>query len=363
MQDQGLIVVNKDLDLSSFAVVSRLRKILGLKRIGHAGTLDPFATGVLPVAFGRATGAIQFMQNYDKTYEVLAVLGTQTDSGDREGQVIAQAAPELLATVFADLQAGAMAEALDDHQGQLNQVPPMYSALKYQGRPLYAYARAGQEVRREARQVQVQVQDWALFDRSAWPNFAARHAYLLRPDSSPLASYFFYAKVRVSKGTYIRAWIDDLGEALGIHAYCEGLCRVQCGPFSGENAPTTDQLFKVWRSCGQNAIASRARLKALGFILPLQAAFPDWPHWSLDLGQALALVQGKTLDISRESLAACLGVEPQDLPQGATADFSVQVVLTYQDDMLAMGQAMAGPQGFYLKSKRVFASHEDLSRA
>lgn len=363
MQDQGLIIVNKDLNLSSFAVVSRLRKILGLKRIGHAGTLDPFATGVLPVAFGRATGAIQFMQDYDKTYEVLAVLGTRTDSGDREGQIIAQSEPDHLAAVFADLQAGGMADKLAKHQGQLDQVPPMYSALKYQGRPLYAYAREGKEVERESRPVQVKLQDWALFDRSSWSSFASKHAYLTRPDLSPSASYFFYAKLQVSKGTYIRTWIDDLGEDLGIHAYCEGLCRVQCGPFDLAYAPSTEQLFEIWRSCGKDAMATKSKLQELSFIRPLNAAFPVWPQWSLNTDQALALTQGKILDISRADLAACLGEGAEALPQTADADFSAQLVLLYRDQMLAMGQVFAGPQGYYVKSMRVFASHEDLSRA
>lgn len=361
MLDQGLIITNKDLDISSFAVVARLRKILRLKRIGHAGTLDPFATGVLPVAIGRATGAIQFMQDYDKTYEVLASLGTRTDSGDREGQVLAQIPPEDLALAFEELKAGGLADKLKAHQGLLDQVPPMYSALKYQGRPLYAYAREGQEVERAPRQIQVQIEDWDLLDRSQLPSFTLQHRDLLPPDLSPSATHFFFARLKVSKGTYIRSWIDDLGEDLGLHAYCEGLCRVQCGPFNLDRAPTTEELFDLWRSCGQNAQATIDQLRALGLLRPLAAGFPDWPHKSLDFDQALALTQGKILEISREELATCLGRSVQELDPLPDPNFSARIVLTYRDQMLAMGQVLSGPQGYYLKSIRVFASHEDLS--
>lgn len=362
MQEAGILIVNKDPDISSFAVIARLRKILALKRIGHAGTLDPFATGVLPVALARATGAIQFMQAYDKTYEVLAVLGTRTASGDREGEVLAQVSADQLNSAWLDLKAGQLQEKLLDHQGQLDQVPPMYSALKYQGRPLYSYAREGKELERKTRKVQVKLEDWELLDRDQLAAFQTQHPYLLPPSLPAEARYFFYARLQVSKGTYIRSWIDDLGEDLGVHAYCEGLCRVSCGPFQLANSLTTEDLFEVWRSCGQDAKASWTWLQDQGYIQPLLAAFPGWPRLPLTSEQALALTQGKLLDVSAEDLLACLA-SPADLPDLVSSTPGPQLILTYEGTMLAMGQIFLASQGYYIKSMRVFASHEDLSRA
>ena len=202
----GILNINKPLQLTSHDVVRRIRRASGQRRVGHAGTLDPMATGVLLVCLGKATRVAEYLADAHKRYRARAVLGITTDTYDQEGKVASQEpCPQLEA---ADLQA-----ALQRFTGRIQQIPPMYSAVKMGGRPLYRLARRGVTVERKPRSVEIQgieLLEWA-----------------------PPALLF---EVECSKGTYIRSLAHDLGQSLGCGAYLSELVRLSSGPFSVEDA-------------------------------------------------------------------------------------------------------------------------------
>lgn len=208
----GFLVIDKPAGISSHDVVNRVRRILGTKRVGHTGTLDPFATGVLPIAVGEGTKAIQFLDEGEKAYEAVIRLGLVTDTLDITGSVMQEQNPggvgqEQLLNVMAALT------------GKINQIPPMYSAIKQGGQPLYKLARKGVEVERASRQVTI-------------------HSFELLGFEMPLAT----VRVRCSRGTYVRTLADDLGRLLGCGACLTQLRRTMSGPFRLDDAMTLDQL-------------------------------------------------------------------------------------------------------------------------
>ncbi|QOX78709.1 tRNA pseudouridine(55) synthase TruB [Trichlorobacter lovleyi] len=208
----GFLVIDKPAGISSHDVVNRVRRILGTRKVGHTGTLDPFATGVLPIAVGEGTKAIQFLDEGEKAYEAVIRLGLVTDTLDITGAVLQEHDP---AGVRQEQLLGAMARLT----GGISQVPPMYSAIKQGGQPLYKLARKGVEVERAARQVTI-------------------HSFELLGFSSPLAT----VRVHCSRGTYVRTLADDLGKLLGCGACLTALRRTMSGPFRLEAAMTLDQL-------------------------------------------------------------------------------------------------------------------------
>ena len=188
----SLLIVDKPSGPSSFTVVKRVRALLGKRRekVGHGGTLDPFASGVLPICIGEGTKVLAFLLDADKAYEAVARFGVETDTLDVTGKVVAEHG-------VGDLSAVAVEAALIAFRGPIEQVPPMYSALKRDGRPLYSYARAGETVERAARKVTIHELEMVGFEA---------------PDRARL-------RVRCSKGTYIRSLAADLGTRLGIGAH------------------------------------------------------------------------------------------------------------------------------------------------
>jgi tRNA pseudouridine55 synthase len=211
----GVLLLDKPKGLSSNDALQKCKWLLRAEKAGHTGTLDPLATGVLPLCFGAATKFSQLHLDADKTYEAVAVLGLKTSTGDAEGEVIAERpVPALTDAEVATL------ERL--FTGPLRQVPPMHSALKKDGKPLYEYARAGQEVEREARNVTV-------------------HALSLSLDRSGERPALRFT-ARVSKGTYIRTLAEDIGEALGCGAHLSFLRRTATGPFHVAQCVTLDAL-------------------------------------------------------------------------------------------------------------------------
>jgi tRNA pseudouridine55 synthase len=198
----GVIVVDKPIGITSFEVVRRVRRAARIKKIGHGGTLDPLASGVLPVCLGEATKLAQFLLDADKEYEVTLCLGVETDTFDAGGTVVARRDP-------AAVGEGDVRAALPALTGSIQQVPPAFSALKRDGRPLYDYARAGEPVTAAARTVVVHELELA--------GWAGPEAVSLR--------------VRCSKGTYIRSLVADLGRALGPGAHVTALRRTRSGPF------------------------------------------------------------------------------------------------------------------------------------
>ncbi|MEX1167406.1 MAG: tRNA pseudouridine(55) synthase TruB [Hydrogenophaga sp.] len=211
----GVLLLDKPLGLSSNQALQKAKWLLRAEKAGHTGTLDPLATGVLPLCFGAATKFSQLHLDADKTYETVVRLGLKTSTADAEGDVI-----EMRAVTCTP---GQVVEVLDRFTGEIEQVPPMHSALKKDGKPLYEYARDGETVEREARRVTIH--DLDLLDMQ------------LSGDAPSLR-----LRVRCSKGTYIRTLGEDIGEALGCGGHLVQLRRVATGPFSTEQCVTLEAL-------------------------------------------------------------------------------------------------------------------------
>lgn len=209
----GLIVVDKPAGHTSHDVVARVRRLTGIRRVGHAGTLDPFATGVVVVAVGRATRMLQFVQDTDKVYLAHIVLGAETDSADVDGKVIARTSPDTWPTEEQLL------DALREQTGSFEQVPPAFSAIKVGGQPLYRKARAGIDVDVPSRTVVVH----------------GMHVVEYNPPDVVVA-------IHCGKGTYVRAIARDLGAALGTLGYCHGLRRLATGAFAIDQAWSIEAL-------------------------------------------------------------------------------------------------------------------------
>ena len=240
----GVLLLDKPLGLSSNDALQKAKWLLRAEKAGHTGTLDPLATGVLPLCFGAATKFSQLHLDADKTYEAVARLGVTTSTGDAEGDVLQQR--EVFAT------ADDLAAATARFTGRIRQVPPMHSALKKDGKALYEYARAGIEVEREAREVQIYALNMAFAEES--PPHAAIKII-----------------VKCSKGTYIRTLGEDVGAALGCGAHLTALRRTGTGGFGLQDCVTLAQL---------EAMDEDQRLACL---LPVEALLPG--HVRVTLAQ------------------------------------------------------------------------------
>jgi tRNA pseudouridine55 synthase len=210
----GIFPVDKPEGISSFRLVQAVRRLLQLRKVGHSGTLDPFASGVLVICAGRAaTRLIPWLMEGDKEYEATLQLGVVTDTQDREGKVLAR-------HQVPHLDAGVIAECLERFTGKQMQTPPSYSALKHKGKPLYYYARKGIPVVKEQRQIEIKELQCVAFNRNA-------------------------LKVRIvcSKGTYVRTLGADMGEFLGCGAHLSELKRTRNGCFSLIESLPGEQLF------------------------------------------------------------------------------------------------------------------------
>jgi tRNA pseudouridine55 synthase len=214
----GIFNINKPAGLTSFDVVARIKRWSGQRHTGHAGTLDPEASGVLPVCLGQATRVIEYLFNETKIYRTQVVFGITTDTYDLTGKVTHTADASGISREM-------VASALCHFRGQILQTPPMYSALKYHGQPLYKLARSGIEVPRQSRPAKIhslEILDW----------------------QPPVVTL----RVVCGKGTYIRSLAHDLGESLGCGASMQSLVRLKVGPFSLEEALTLPQLEEAFHS-------------------------------------------------------------------------------------------------------------------
>lgn len=217
--DNGeVILIDKDADKSSFNIVHRLRKITGVKKIGHAGTLDPKATGLLILCTGKKTKEISKFQDLKKVYSGIITLGKKTSSMDSETETL-----EEKSTV--DITPEKIEEVRKTFLGKIMQLPPMYSAIKHKGKSLYKYARKGVEIERQLREVEI---------------YDFEITKYIEPD--------VYFKITCSKGTYIRVIADDFGNKLGCGGYLKKLRREAIGEYSVENAYTIDEFEKKFNS-------------------------------------------------------------------------------------------------------------------
>ena len=240
--------------MSANGALQTARRLLNAAKAGHTGTLDPMASGLLPLTFGEATKFSQMLLDADKVYEAVVQLGVDTDSGDADGAVIA--------TRPVAVDRAALEAVLTRFRGEIEQVPPMYSALKRDGKALYEYARAGIELEREARQVTI-------------------HALELLD----FAGERFSIRVHCSKGTYIRSLAMDIGAALGCGGHLAALRRTAIGGFDLAAAVTLEHL---------ESTAEGARDALLA---PVDALVAGFPVLTLDADSARALLQGRTLGL------------------------------------------------------------------
>jgi tRNA pseudouridine55 synthase len=253
-QVHGVLVLDKPRGFSSNAALQKVRWLLNAEKAGHTGSLDPLATGVLPLCFGEATKFSQYLLDADKGYSTVAQLGVTTTTGDAEGEVLERRAVAV--------DEAAIQTALPAFRGQIEQIPPMYSALKRDGQPLYKLARAGEVVEREARSVTI----------------ARLELLALQEDRATL-------EVACSKGTYVRTLVEDLGARLGCGAHVAELRRTQAGPFGLAQAISLEELEAAHAEGGSEALDR--------FLLPVDSGLEHWPLVQLTQHSAYYWLHGQ----------------------------------------------------------------------
>jgi len=252
----GMLLLDKPMGITSNAALQKVKRLFNACKAGHTGSLDPLATGVLPLCFGEATKFSQFLLDADKYYRARIRLGITTDSGDADGEVMeTKPVPEI--------SDEALERVLDNYRGEITQVPSMFSALKVDGQPLYKLARQGVEVEREARPVTIY--ELEVQDRSG--------------DE-------FTLEVRCSKGTYVRTLAEDIGRDLGCGAHVAGLRRLAAGPFKIEETVSIQQLEEL--------LEQERDLK----LQPVGAAVKDWPAVELPEVTASYIRQGQPVQVA-----------------------------------------------------------------
>ncbi|MCC4310502.1 tRNA pseudouridine(55) synthase TruB [Alcanivorax marinus] len=251
----GILLLDKSQGVTSNGALQMAKKMFAAAKAGHTGSLDPLATGMLPICFGEATKFSQFLLDADKRYQVTARLGVTTETGDADGEV--------RDTRPVDVSEARALEALDRFLGDIEQVPSMYSAIKHNGTPLYKLAREGITVERKPRAVAIH---------------EIRDARLLDGDRLEF-------EVACSKGTYVRSLVEDVGEVLGCGAHVIGLRRLSAGPYPAERMMTLEQLGEIKAEGGFEALDD--------YLLPLSTSVADWPRVALGDNAAYYLRQGQ----------------------------------------------------------------------
>jgi tRNA pseudouridine55 synthase len=250
----GILLLDKPSGITSNDALQQVKHLYFAKKAGHTGSLDPLASGLLPICMGEATKVSAFLLDADKRYEVRCQLGVRTTTADAEGEVLETRPVEQ----YTDQQLEAV---LDEFRGDIEQIPPMYSALKHEGQRLYKLARQGVEVEREARPVTIyelsisgRGQDWIDID------------------------------VHCSKGTYVRTLVEDMGERLGCGAHVAALRRTAVGPYDEQRLVTLERLQEL----KQNDLPAMDAL-----LLPIETALTQWPDVELSADAAFYLQQGQ----------------------------------------------------------------------
>ncbi|ELY4671840.1 tRNA pseudouridine(55) synthase TruB [Cronobacter muytjensii] len=277
----GVLLLDKPQGLSSNDALQKVKRLYNANRAGHTGALDPLATGMLPVCLGEATKFSQYLLDSDKRYRVVARLGQRTDTSDADGTVV-----EERPVTFSEQ---ALQDALESFRGDTLQVPTMFSALKYQGKPLYEYARQGIEVPREARPITVY------------------ELLFIRHEGNELE-----LEVHCSKGTYIRTIIDDLGEKLGCGAHVTYLRRLTVSKYPVERMVTLEQLNALLEAAQQQEIAPSELLDPL--LMPMDSPASDYPVVNLPLTSSVYFKNGnpvRTSDAPSEGLVRVTEGEAQ----------------------------------------------------
>ena len=253
----GILVVDKPAGISSNDVVQQAKRLFGAQKVGHTGSLDPLATGVLPLCFGEATKFSQYLLDADKKYWAQVRLGITTETADADGQVIAQADTS-------GITESQVTAALETFVGEIEQIPSMYSALKHQGQPLYKLARQGIEVERAPRRISIYSAELLQFSEAS-----------------------IELRVHCSKGTYIRSLAEDLGAALGCGGHVSALRRLAAGPYEEAQATTLDELREVGDVREMDAL-----------LLPVSSAVGSWPAVRLHEDTAHYVRQGQPVQVA-----------------------------------------------------------------
>ncbi len=257
----GILLLDKRLGASSNKALQEVRRLFNANKAGHTGSLDPLATGLLPLCFGEATKVSAFLLGQDKCYQVEIKLGVVTDTGDTEGLIVAT-------SEVPELDQNQITEYLQHFQGEIKQIPPMYSALKHQGRKLYELARAGQTVERQARCVTIyEIQ------------------YLSYKDS------LLTLAVSCSKGTYIRTLAEDIGKKIGCGAMVQKLRRTSVDRFSITQSYTLEQLQE-----------KRNEAELLQCLLPVDEPLSILPAICLEEHQAVCIANGNAVSVLGDGL-------------------------------------------------------------
>ena len=256
----GILLLDKAAGATSNSVLQQVKRLMGANKAGHTGSLDPIATGVLPICLGEATKLSGYLLDADKGYDVTIRLGVKTSTGDIEGDVLAEHSVPKVSDEY-------LSEVLERFTGDIYQIPPMYSALKKEGQPLYKLARKGIEVEREARPVTI-------------------YELVLRGRTEDTLDL----SVLCSKGTYIRTLAEDIGEVLGCGAHVAVLRRTKAGTFTLSDTHTMGELelLKAESFSGLDAA-----------MLPLDAAISDWNKVNLTADMAYYIVRGQAVQVPK----------------------------------------------------------------
>ncbi len=253
----GLLLLDKPAGMSSNEALQQVKRLFNAQKAGHTGSLDPLATGMLPICLGEATKISGFLLDADKRYRMTCKLGIKTATGDAEGEILQQ-------RPVPRLDPDQLESALVGFRGEIQQIPPMYSALKHQGERLYKLARQGQEVERAPRTVMI------------------HELTVLRQGDDEID-----LEVACSKGTYVRALAEDLGEALGCGAHVSALRRLAVGPYRDPEAMITLEELRHLGEDGYAALDHR--------LLAVESALYDWPQLRLSADSAFYLRQGQAV--------------------------------------------------------------------
>jgi tRNA pseudouridine55 synthase len=335
-----LLLINKPRGMTSFAVVSCLRKMTGIRKIGHAGTLDPFAEGLLPIVIGRATAAVQFMASYSKVYELEMEFGWTTDTYDLTGKTMSvcplddAVREQLRASGFASLYA-----AVDGLAGEHLQVPPMYSAVKIGGTPLYVYARRGEEIERPGRPIQI----------------TRASVISVSLDQTLQAKLLIHC----SKGTYIRNLADDIGRQLGFGAVATRLIRLESGPFKLDEAWDLVHLQAISQTCACQSDFLRILVDEK-MLLPVSRAFCQFPELDLPPGLAERLINGQSVILTADFLSSAGRVDCADAAWKDTG----RLVVNSKNRLIAVACLKNDEPGkFQLRTERVLIDLADFRQA
>jgi tRNA pseudouridine55 synthase len=299
----GILVVDKPTGITSYDVVRELKPGMGGVKIGYLGTLDPLATGVLPILLGEGTKLVPFLEEGMKVYEATILLGVTTDTQDKDGRIL-----NAVDVGGYDLSHKRVEEIMQRFRGKVRQLPPMYSALKHGGKPLYKLARGGEEVQRAPREVEINEVQITEFD----------------PPSLGL-------HIECSKGTYIRTLAHDIGEQLGCGAHLTALRRTRNGPFSVKDALPLADI---------KALLNKGKLKER--ILSLSQAMSFLPAVAVGDANALLIRNGQTISLE------AFPHRPEDVGR------AVRVLLNQGGGLVAVGELQRGEEGIVLRPLRVF---------